>query len=270
MPFPVNPSNGTTYTFNGTVYTWDGSNWTFTEAGLDKPPTVTQIYGGPFSNPFNPAEDRSGRGGYEFTGAFTDRGTPVNYTQALVDAGRWQRFGFSTAAQLANDVAYWPEDRAGFVQAKGLFGGLSMPEGVTDLYSFDDTQLGAGVTTGNPGDLQYTAADGTILLRDCKVGDYINVRFDVQITPQIANTTVEFCLIFATRDSDNNATFTFPLTGDPQFYGTGTVGRTFLTRPVLTAYIASQEDINCRALPAIRADNPIIIEPITLLTTVIR
>lgn len=267
MPFPTTPSNGQTYTFNGVQYTWNGTNWTSTKQGLDVAPTVTEVYGGPFSNPFDPALDRQGRGGYEFTGGFVDRGTPRNYTQTEVDANRWMRFGFSSAAQVANDVAYWPEDREGFDQTKGLFGGLSMPEGVSDLYDYSDTQLGAAVTTG---DLQYTAADGTILLRDCKVGDYINVRFDFQITPQIANTTIEIGLIFATRDSSDNVTFTFPLTGNPQFYGTGTVGRTFLTRPVLTAYIASPEDINCRALPAIRADNPIIVEPITLLTTVIR
>lgn len=267
MPFPTTPSNGQTYTFNGVVYTWNGTNWTSTKEGLDVAPTITEIYTGPFSNPFNPAQDRSGRGGYEFTGGFIDRGSPVSYTQALVDAERWYRFGFSQAQQTANDVAYWTENREGFDQTKGLFGGLSMPHGVTDLYDFSDNQLGAAVETGN---LQYTAADGTILLRDCKVGDYINVRFDFQITPQIANTTIEVGLIFATRDADNNVTFTFPLTGEPQFYGTGTVGHTFLTRPVLTAYIASAEDINCRALPAIRADNPIIIEPLTILTTVIR
>lgn len=267
MPFPTTPTNGESYTFRGVSYVWDGSNWILNRSGLDKPPTIREVYNGPFANHFNPALDRSGRGGYEFTGAFVDRGTPRNYTQTEVDNNRWMRFGFSPAAQLATDVAYWPEDREGFDQSKGLFGGLSMAHGVEDMYDYSDTQLAAAVTTG---DLQYTTADGSILLRDCKVGDFINVRFDVQITPQIANTTIEFGLIFATRDADDNVTFTFPLTGDPQFYGTGTVGRTFLTRPVLTAYIASPEDINCRALPAIRADNPVIIEPITILTTVIR
>ena len=267
MTFPVSPSPGTTHTFRGVLYPWNGTNWTYTNQGLDVPPTIINTYSGPFGEPFNAAAYRNGRGGYEFTGGFVDRGTPVNYTQTLVDAERWYRFGFSSAAQLANDVQYWGEDREGFDQSKGLFGGLSMPEGVDDLYDFSDNQLGAAVETG---DLQYTAANGTILLRDCKVGDYINVRLDLNITPQIANTTVELALIFATRDANNNVTFTFPLTGNPQFYGTGTVGKTYLTRPVLTAYIASNEDINCRALPAIRADNPIIIEPVTMLTTVIR
>ena len=267
MPFPIAPSNGEQYTFKGVQYTWNGVNWIYTDAGLDKPPTITYPYSGPCPVPYNAATYRSGRSGYEFTGGFADRGTPVSYTQIQADANRWLRLGFSPAAQLANDVAYWPEDRDGFDQSKGLFGGLSMPHGVDNLYSFDDTQLASAVETG---DLQYTAADGSILLKECKVGDFINVRIDLNITPQIANTTVEFCLIFATRDTSDNVTFTFPLTGDPQFYGTGTVGRTFLTRPLLTAYIASDEDLNCRALPAIRADNPIIVEPVTLLTAVIR
>lgn len=267
MPFPTTPTNGQTYTFNGVQYTWNGANWTSNSQGLDVAPTITEIYGGPFTNPFNASSYRQGRGGYEFTGGFVDRGTPRNYIQDDVDNQRWMRFGLSSAAQVANDVAYWQEDREGFDQSKGLFGGLSLPEGVTRLFDYDDSQLGAAVTSGA---LQYTAANGTILLDQCKIGDYINVRFDLQITPQIANTTVELALIFATRDASDNVTFTFPLTGNPQFYGTGTVGRTFLTRPVLTAYIASDEDLNCRALPAIRADNPIIVEPITLLNVVIR
>ena len=88
------------------------------------------------------------------------------------------------------------------------------------------------------------------------------------MTPQFANTTVEVGLIWATRDSSDNVTFTFALTGEPLFYGSGTTGRTFLNRPIITAYLASAEDVNARALPAIRADQPCFIQPLTSLFVV--
>ena len=81
---------------------------------------------------------------------------------------------------------------------------------------------------------------------------------------------LEVGLIFMTRDEDDNPTFTFPLAGQPVFYGTGTVGRTFLNRPVLSAYFASNEDLNARALPAIRADNAIQIQPLAMLAAIQR
>ena len=37
-----------------------------------------------------------------------------------------------------------------------------------------------------------------------------------------------------------------------------------------SAYFASQEDVNARALLAIRADNPIQVQPLTTLTTIQR
>jgi hypothetical protein len=38
----------------------------------------------------------------------------------------------------------------------------------------------------------------------------------------------------------------------------------------MSAYFASQEDVNARALPAIRADNEILIQPLTTLCTIVR
>ena len=83
--------------------------------------------------------------GYEFTAGFelrtdglagTSLGTNAQYTQEMVDNSRWLRFGFTAAAQLANDVPYWtdptPEDAANV----GLFGGSHMPPGITSLYDF--------------------------------------------------------------------------------------------------------------------------------------
>lgn len=215
--------------------------------------------------------------GYEFTGGFAERttgqsgandlGTNVQYTQAQADAGVWKRFGFSAAQQIANDVEYWGETREGFDQTKGLMGGLNMPEGVDNLFLFDNTDLASAVTTG---DLQYTAADGSYDLSDCVQGDRVLVRFSFNVVPQVANTTLEVGLIFATRDADDNVTFTFPLTAQPIVFGTGTQGQAYLNRVEMSAYIASPEDINSRSLPAIKADNPILIQPLTTLISVVR
>ena len=49
------------------------------------------------------------RTGYEFTGGFSDAGGIVNYTQGMVDADQWLRFGFSSASNVSNDVAYWTD-----------------------------------------------------------------------------------------------------------------------------------------------------------------
>lgn len=217
-------------------------------------------------------------GGYELTGGFADRltgasganefGTLVAYTQDMAINDRWQRYGFSQAAQTANDVEYWGETDPSFNQAKGLFGGMHMPGNVTDLFDYSDsTSYNDSVTTG---DFQYTAADGSLDFTQCKVGDLALIRFDFNIIPQTANTTVEVALIWQTRDANNNPTFTFALTGEPIFYGTGTVGKTFLNRPLLSAYFASPEDTNARALLAIRADNAVQVAPLTTLVTIQR
>ena len=142
-----------------------------------------------------------------------------------------------------------------------------MPAGVTDLFDFSDTSNSAAVETG---DLLYTEAPGSYNFKQCLVGDLAKVRFSFNVTPQQANTTVEVGLIWSTRDADDNVTFTFPLLTQPVFFGTGTVGRTFLNRVEMSAYFASSEDINARVLPAIRADNEILIQPLTTLCTIVR
>ena len=216
-------------------------------------------------------------GGLEFTGGFEDRttgnsgssdlGSNVQYTAAQAATNTWRRFGFSTARQVANDNQYWGETDPAFDQSKGLFGGLQMPSGVTDLFDFDDTSFGDAVTTGNN---PYTAANGSYDLSQCNKGDLVNIRFSFNCVPQHANTTMEVGLIWATRDADNNVTFTFPLTTQPIFFGTGTQGVANLNRVEMTAYLASDEDLNARALPAIRANNEILIQPLSTLITIIR
>ena len=215
--------------------------------------------------------------GYEFTGGFADRttgqsgandiGSNVQYTSTMANDGTWYRFGFSDARQLANDVAYFPVDDPDFDQTKGLFGGIHMPEGVNKLIDFSNTDLEAAVTTG---DLQYTEAAGSYWLEDCNVGDLVKVRFSFNAVPQVANSTLEVGLIFATRNDDGDVTFTFPLPTQPIYYGTGTQGQAYLNRVEMSAYIASDEDRNARLLPAIRCNNEILIQPLTTLISIVR
>ena len=218
--------------------------------------------------------------GYEFTGGFADRttgtagasdvGSNVNYTTEMVSARRWLRMGFDATQQATNDVSYWTDPSPSPTTGIGLFGGDYMPGNVTSLfdYAFDeDPGYSSAVTAG---DLQYTAATGSYDFSQLDPGDLALIRFDYNVLPQIANTTVEVGLIWQTRDADGNATFTFALTGPTAFFGTGTVGKTFLQRPLLSAYFASMEDVRAKAVPAVRADNPIQVQPLTTLCTIVR
>jgi hypothetical protein len=116
----------------------------------------------------------------------------------------------------------------------------------------------------------FEGSTGRIYLNDLKYGDKLNVRFDFNIIPQIANTTVEAALWYANRGEDDAITYTFPLTAQPTFYGEGTVGNSYLNRTPISAWIASSEDTNALTLPAIKADNPIIIQPLGLLVSIDR
>jgi len=226
----------------------------------------------------------NGRGfdsGLEYTGGFVDRttgqtgasdvGSNVDYTQEMADNNRWLTFGISAAQRDANDNIYWgdPDTAAmdGYDATKGLFGGTQLPHDVDSLFDFDTTDRSDSILTGG---LQYIGGNGSLDFKTCRLGDKLELRFDFNALPQIANTTVEIALIWSTRDADGNATFTFPLAGQPVFYGAGTVGRTFLNRPILTAYFASNEDINAIALPAIKADAPIQIQPLAMLASIQR
>ena len=226
------------------------------------------------------------KGGYEFTGGFTDRvsgtagasdlGNDIEYTQTMADANAWLRFGLDTTRQTANDQPYWGNSATNAIEAphsgttdyigKGLFSGAYMPSSVTNMFDFSDaTTYNNAVASGTT---QYNAATGSYDMSQLLVGDYCQFRFDFNLTPQFANTTVEVGLIWATRDASDAVTFTFALTGEPLFYGAGTTGQTFLNRPITTAYLASDEDVNARALPAIRSDQPCFIQPLTTLFTV--
>ena len=219
----------------------------------------------------------AGQSGYSHTGAFEGKplsnnyvwqaGTGINYTQADVVNKTFKVFSLSPTVHAAVDNPYWTTPTPTGETGIGLFQGANLPNGVTTLldYSYDyDTNYPSSAGTG------FEGSTGRIKLNDLQYGDQLRVRFDFNVIPQIANTTVEPALWYSNRDDNDDITFTFPLTSQPIFYGGGTVGNTFLNRIEISAWITSNEDVNALALPAIKSDNPVIIQPLGLLVTIIR
>ena len=218
------------------------------------------------------------QGGYDRSSAFVDYQTGteasqdpadyIEYTQELANSGTWYRFGMSTAGNQARDNQWWGETNPNYDNTKGLFGGLTDPAGVDHFFDFsENTAFNNAQTTGS---LKYTQALGSFSLKECQVGDLVLARFDLNVMPMVTNTTVEIALIYANRDANDTITYTFPLTITPFTYGSGTVGRGYLIRPTITAYMANQQDVNSRSLLAIKADNPILVNPIGVLFTIQR
>ena len=202
------------------------------------------------------------------TEASQDPADYIEYTQEYANTGTWKRFGITTAGNQARDGNWWGETNPNYDQSKGLFGGLTNPAGVQNFFDFsENTAFNNAQTTGS---LKYTQALGSFSLKECNVGDLVLARFDLNIMPMVTNTTVEVALIYANRDANDNVTFTFPLTITPFTYGNGTVGRGYLLRPTITAYMANDQDVNSRSLLAIKADNPILVNPIGVLFTIQR
>lgn len=215
--------------------------------------------------------------GYSHTGAFADKpisnqyvwqsGSGINYTQEDVDASSYKVLSLSRTVHEAVDNPYWSVPEPSGIKGIGLFQGANLPDGVSTLVDYDyvyDQQYPSSVGTG------FEGSTGRIKLNDLNYGDQLRVRFDFNVIPQIANTTVEPALWYSNRNNAGDITFTFPLTAQPLFYGGGTVGETYLNRVEISAWITSNEDINALTLPAIKSDNPIIIQPLGLLITILR
>ena len=221
---------------------------------------------------------KAGEAGYSHTGAFAGKplsndyvwqpGTGIAYTQDDVDNGIYKVFSLSEAVHLAVDNPYWSTPTPSGITGIGLFQGANLPDGITTLvdytYDYDSEYSGTTGTTG------FEGSTGRIRLNDCVYGDQLRVRFDFNVIPQIANTTIEPALWYSNRNDSDDITFTFPLTTSPVFYGGGTVGNTYLNRVEISAWITSNEDVNALTLPAIKSDNPVIIQPLGMLITIIR
>jgi len=109
------------------------------------------------------------------------------------------RFGFDPDAQVTNDQPYWsdpvPEEASGV----GLFGGSYLPKEKVDSV-FDFSYSGSNYTpAGTTSDGEpYTEASGSFDFTDLTPGSFLQVRFDFNVLPQVANTTVQVALIFQT------------------------------------------------------------------------
>lgn len=215
--------------------------------------------------------------GYSHSGAFADKptsnnfvweaGAGINYTQDDVNNNLYKVFSLSRDVHEAVDNPYWSTPQPSGVEGIGLFQGANLPSNVSSLFDFDfdfDSVYGGSGSTG------FEGSTGRIRLNDLVYGDQLRVRFDFNVIPQIANTTIEPALWYSNRNDEGDITFTFPLTTSPAFYGTGSVGKTYLNRVEISAWITSNEDVNALTLPAIKADNPVIIQPLGLLVTILR
>lgn len=215
--------------------------------------------------------------GYSHSGAFADKptsnnfvwesGDGINYDSTDVDNQTYKVMSLSRSVHEAVDNPYWSTPQPSGVKGIGLFEGANLPANVSSLFDFDfdfDAVYGGSGSTG------FEGSTGRIKLNDLVYGDQLRVRFDFNIIPQIANTTVEPALWYSNRNDAGDITFTFPLTAQPIFYGGGTVGKTYLNRVEISAWITSNEDVNALTLPAIKSDNPVIIQPLGLLVTILR
>jgi hypothetical protein len=218
-----------------------------------------------------------GKSGYSHTGAFADKptdnnfvweaGAGINYTNQDVNDELYKVMSLSRSVHESVDNPYWSIPQPTNELGVGLFRGANLPEGINSLVDYDFVYNDNYDENGSTG---FEGSTGRIDLSDCVYGDQLRVRFDFNVIPQIANTTVEPALWYSNRNDSDEITFTFPLTTTPIFYGGGTVGKTYLNRVDISAWITSNEDVNALTLPAIKSDNPVIIQPLGLLITILR
>ena len=228
----------------------------------------------------------SSKGGYSHTGAFAGKpltnqyvwesGIGINYTTSDVSNSIYKTFSLDESVHNAVDNPYWSDPAPTGATGIGLFQGAHLPEGIDTLidYTYDYDAENSGITHSyyqyNGNQTGHEGTIGRIVLNQCEPGDLLKVRFDFNVIPQIANTTIEPALWYSNRNENDEITFSFPLTGQPIFFGTGTVQKTYLNRVELSAWITSTEDLNALALPSIKSDNPVIIQPLGLLISINR
>jgi hypothetical protein len=199
------------------------------------------------------------KGGFSFSGGFARRGDPISYP----GGNQWLPLDLDATVQATVDAPWWP----GAAPSNGidLFGGTALPYNVTRIFDFDQAWSTAADTAvlASLDGADITNRTGTLRFDELDAGTTNMIRIDMLITPQIANTTIDVGLWFQPKSSLDGANDggAFQLPGSPLFFGTGTVGVQYLARPTTTMYIASDSDRFAYAALAIRADNPIIIDP---------
>ena len=115
----------------------------------------------------------------------------------------------------------------------------------------------------------FEGSTGTLKLSDLEYGDQVKIAFDFDVLPTANNTTVEPVLLCANRGVIDDITNVVTIPSHPIFYANG-IGKTISSRVEFTKEILSDEDVNAIALPAIKADAALKIQPKTILTTIIR
>ena len=131
------------------------------------------------------------KGGFTFTGGFAKRNYPISYT----DVGKWMPLDLSIGTQQTVDAPWWP----GAAPSNGidLFGGSALPHGVTRMLDFDQAWDTSGDADVSDVDLGTSGTrTGTLRFDELDTGTTNLFRIDLNITPQIANTSVEVGLWF--------------------------------------------------------------------------
>lgn len=199
------------------------------------------------------------RFGYSFTGGFAGKPVENNY---IWDAGNaiqlvadtYTHMEFDSTVQAAVDAPYWsspsPLGNDAHVGV-GAFEGIHLPEGTINLFDYDYEWADGGI--------------GRIDVSSAQPGDLLRVRMDYNVIPSIANSVIEAALDFNTRDLDDNVTFQFYLTANPSTFGNTSAGQTYLLRTEMTAYFASNEDVNALVRPVVKCNNICQIQPISIL-----
>lgn len=217
----------------------------------------------------------SGTSGYDVTGAFEGKDPNagnvwtstggINYTSAEVD--KVKTFSLDPVIQPNTDNPYWstptPEPHTGV----GLFGGAYLPNqplAKSPIFVFDS------VDNDTFEDGSNVVTTGRISLSGSSYGDQLRVRFDLIVIPQVTNTTVTPMLWYKNATPAGVVTYSFELPTQPVFYGQGTVGKEHLSRVEISAWIATEEDVHALVYPAVKADNPCIFKPNSMMATILR
>lgn len=219
----------------------------------------------------------SGVSGYDVTGAFAGKDPSAGfvwtetggilYTPEQAAEQKVMTFSLDPGIQGNTDAPYWstpaPEEHVG----RGLFGGAYLPNqplAKTPIFAF------SAVNTDTFNDGTNIVTNGRISLSGASYGDQLRVRFDLNVIPQVTNTTITPMLWYNNATPAGVVTYSFELPTQPVFYGQGTTGTQHLMRVEISAWIANEEDVHALVYPAVKADNPCIFKPSSMMATIIR
>ena len=113
-------------------------------------------------------------------------------------------------------------------------------------------------------------ADGLRITSKQPVGiETANVGFLSATLIHSGVTSISNGIITATSTA-GVVTYSFELPTQPVFYGQGTTGKQHLMRVEISAWIGNEEDVHALVYPAVKADNPCIFKPSSMMATILR